>query len=206
MTAVGRALRVLLAPARWAWRRVHGVRSRMLAIGDGANDVAMIQARRRARCACSTSAGACMPIVAAGPLLRMPAHGKLQVDRALIASTAPHSYYMLRRGRPTWLSAKPGCLLSWCAWGLLADVLHAQAADLGIGIMGKEGRQATNNADFAISQFRRVCSLPSSPLCHACHPARIALLKKKLFDDGLAIGTRMHTQLGGLHTRLLCHG
>ena len=33
--------------------------------------------------------------------------------------------------------------------------MHRQAADLGIGIMGKEGRQATNNADFAISQFRR---------------------------------------------------
>ena len=42
---MGRALHVLLAPARWAWRRVHGVRSRMLAIGDGANDVAMIQVR-----------------------------------------------------------------------------------------------------------------------------------------------------------------
>jgi hypothetical protein len=30
-----------------------------------------------------------------------------------------------------------------------------QAADLGVGIMGKEGRQAVNNSDFAISQFRR---------------------------------------------------
>ncbi|KAK9839881.1 hypothetical protein WJX81_008363 [Elliptochloris bilobata] len=70
-TPLGRALRALLAPARAARRQVHGVRSRMLAIGDGANDVAMIQ-----------------------------------------------------------------------------------AADLGIGVMGKEGRQATNNADFAISQFR----------------------------------------------------
>ncbi len=29
-----------------------------------------------------------------------------------------------------------------------------QAADVGVGIMGKEGRQAVNNADFAISQFR----------------------------------------------------
>jgi len=29
-----------------------------------------------------------------------------------------------------------------------------QTADIGIGIMGKEGRQAVNNSDYAISQFR----------------------------------------------------
>ena len=29
-----------------------------------------------------------------------------------------------------------------------------QAADIGVGIMGKEGRQAVNNSDFAFSQFR----------------------------------------------------
>ncbi|KAK9806980.1 hypothetical protein WJX72_009386 [[Myrmecia] bisecta] len=34
------------------------------------------------------------------------------------------------------------------------DVAMIQAADIGIGIMGKEGRQATNNSDYAISQFR----------------------------------------------------
>jgi hypothetical protein len=33
-----------------------------------------------------------------------------------------------------------------------------QAADIGVGIMGKEGRQAVNNSDFAISQFR--CGAP----------------------------------------------
>jgi len=34
------------------------------------------------------------------------------------------------------------------------DVAMIQAADVGVGIMGKEGRQAVNNSDFAFSQFR----------------------------------------------------
>ncbi|KAK9828339.1 hypothetical protein WJX74_009865 [Apatococcus lobatus] len=34
------------------------------------------------------------------------------------------------------------------------DVAMIQAASIGIGIMGKEGRQATNNSDYAIGQFR----------------------------------------------------
>ena len=34
------------------------------------------------------------------------------------------------------------------------DVAMIQAAHIGVGIMGHEGRQATNNSDFAISQFR----------------------------------------------------
>ena len=34
------------------------------------------------------------------------------------------------------------------------DVAMIQAADVGVGIMGKEGRQAVNNADYAIAQFR----------------------------------------------------
>ncbi len=34
------------------------------------------------------------------------------------------------------------------------DVAMIQAADIGVGIMGKEGRQAVNNSDFAIGQFR----------------------------------------------------
>ena len=64
-TLAGRMLRALLAPARWAWRRVHGVRSRMLAIGDGANDVAMIQVRWRGRYACARASmsRACLPIL-----------------------------------------------------------------------------------------------------------------------------------------------
>ena len=37
------------------------------------------------------------------------------------------------------------------------DVAMIQAADIGVGIMGKEGRQAVNNSDFAFSQFR--CAL-----------------------------------------------
>ena len=35
------------------------------------------------------------------------------------------------------------------------DVAMLQTADVGIGIMGKEGRQAVNNSDYAISQFRQ---------------------------------------------------
>ena len=59
--------------------------------------------------------------------------------------------------------------------GGLADASHAQAADLGIGIMGKEGRQATNNADFAISQFRRACNMPSAHLCSCiCQTTHVA--------------------------------
>lgn len=34
------------------------------------------------------------------------------------------------------------------------DVAMIQAADVGVGIAGKEGRQAVNNADFAVGQFR----------------------------------------------------
>ena len=37
------------------------------------------------------------------------------------------------------------------------DVAMIQAADIGVGVMGKEGRQAVNNADFAFSQFRCAC-------------------------------------------------
>lgn len=39
-----------------------------------------------------------------------------------------------------------------------------QAADIGVGIMGKEGRQAVNNSDYAIGQFRcaPVCLFQSS--------------------------------------------
>ena len=51
-----------------------------------------------------------------------------------------------------------------------------QTADIGVGVMGKEGRQAVNNSDYAVGQFRCVvavafisltsgaclCSLPSS--------------------------------------------
>ena len=33
--------------------------------------------------------------------------------------------------------------------------MHAtQASDVGVGIMGKEGRQAVNNSDYAVAQFR----------------------------------------------------
>lgn len=39
------------------------------------------------------------------------------------------------------------------------DVAMIQAADVGIGIMGKEGRQAVNNSDYAVAQFRFLASL-----------------------------------------------
>ena len=39
------------------------------------------------------------------------------------------------------------------------DVAMIQAADIGVGIMGKEGRQAVNNSDYSIGQFRWVPSL-----------------------------------------------
>lgn len=42
------------------------------------------------------------------------------------------------------------------------DVAMIQAAHIGVGIMGHEGRQATNNSDFAISQFRCFTAEPSS--------------------------------------------
>eukprot|EP00951_Prasinocladus_malaysianus_P006958 scaffold49737_cov48-Prasinocladus_malaysianus.AAC.2 len=34
------------------------------------------------------------------------------------------------------------------------DVAMIQAADVGVGIMGKEGRQAVNNSDYAFAQFK----------------------------------------------------
>jgi len=39
------------------------------------------------------------------------------------------------------------------------DVAMLQAADVGIGIAGKEGRQAVNNSDYAIGQFRFLARL-----------------------------------------------
>ncbi len=52
------------------------------------------------------------------------------------------------------------------------DVAMIQAADVGIGIMGKEGRQAVNNSDYAIAQFRFLVSSQSEVgpyvLNHGC--------------------------------------
>ena len=39
------------------------------------------------------------------------------------------------------------------------DVAMLQAADVGVGTMGKEGRHAVNNSDYAIPQFRCGCAL-----------------------------------------------
>lgn len=46
------------------------------------------------------------------------------------------------------------------------DVAMIQAADVGIGIMGKEGRQAVNNSDYAIAQFRFLVSFLNLLLHH----------------------------------------
>ena len=55
------------------------------------------------------------------------------------------------------------------------DVAMIQAADIGVGIMGREGRQATNNSDFAVSQFR-YASLDQLPACKMLLPCHIAPL------------------------------
>ena len=42
--------------------------------------------------------------------------------------------------------------------------MPTQAADVGVGIMGKEGRQAVNNSDYAVAQFRcSRCRNPRNP-------------------------------------------
>ena len=53
------------------------------------------------------------------------------------------------------------------------DVAMIQAADIGVGIMGREGRQATNNSDFAVSQFRygSLDLLPACKMLLSCHIA-----------------------------------
>ncbi len=43
------------------------------------------------------------------------------------------------------------------------DVAMLQAADVGVGIMGKEGRQAVNNSDYAVPQFRSGRCLQAPP-------------------------------------------
>ncbi len=46
------------------------------------------------------------------------------------------------------------------------DVAMIQAADIGVGIMGKEGRQAVNNSDYAIAQFRYgLCGVGGMGMC-----------------------------------------
>ena len=49
------------------------------------------------------------------------------------------------------------------------DVAMLQAADVGVGIMGKEGRQAVNNSDYAVPQFRSGCCLQAPP-CAGWYP------------------------------------
>ncbi len=48
---------------------------------------------------------------------------------------------------------QPQSLRTGCCAGA-NDVAMIQTADIGVGIMGKEGRQAVNNSDYAVGQFR----------------------------------------------------
>eukprot|EP00884_Botryococcus_braunii_P002411 jgi/Botrbrau1/12170/Bobra.0186s0078.1 len=66
------------------------------------------------------------------------------------------------------------------------DVAMIQAADVGVGIMGKEGRQAVNSSDFAISQFRFLVRLL---LVHGCLDAyRLSRLIKYSFYKNVVFG------------------
>ncbi|CAK0743492.1 hypothetical protein CVIRNUC_001474 [Coccomyxa viridis] len=66
------------------------------------------------------------------------------------------------------------------------DVAMLQAADVGIGIMGKEGRQAVNNSDYAIPQFRFLTRLL---LVHGSLSAyRLSRLIKYSFYKNIAFG------------------
>ena len=64
--------------------------------------------------------------------------------------------------------------------GTVYSILRgAQAADIGVGVMGKEGRQAVNNSDFAIGQFRcgdalsrLTCAAAPPEHRSLCHPKR----------------------------------
>lgn len=57
-----------------------------------------------------------------------------------------------------------GCTLQQFALQNAAESVRrgcaCQAADIGVGVMGREGRQAVNNSDFAVSQFRCAVSCP----------------------------------------------
>ena len=66
------------------------------------------------------------------------------------------------------------------------DVAMIQAADIGVGIFGKEGRQAVNNSDYAIGQFRFLVRLllVHGTLSHY----RLARLIKYSFYKNVAFG------------------
>ena len=67
------------------------------------------------------------------------------------------------------------------------DVAMIQAADVGVGVMGKEGRQAVNNSDFAIPQFVHLVRLL---LVHGqLSDYRIAYLVKYSFYKNICFAT-----------------
>lgn len=82
------------------------------------------------------------------------------------------------------------------------DVAMIQAADVGVGIAGKEGRQAVNNADFAVGQFRFLGrllllhgTLSSYRIARLIKCGRRSSLLLSLRLDG---GWRHSSSLGGL--------
>lgn len=66
-----------------------------------------------------------------------------------------------RRGPARWLAAyerRMACKMLGIGDGA-NDVAMLQTADVGVGILGKEGRQAANNSDYAVGQFRFLVQL-----------------------------------------------
>jgi len=67
------------------------------------------------------------------------------------------------------------------------DVAMIQAADIGVGVMGKEGRQAVNNSDYAIAQFSFLARLL---LVHGqLSDYRLAYLVKYSFYKNICFAT-----------------
>lgn len=66
------------------------------------------------------------------------------------------------------------------------DVAMIQEADVGVGVAGKEGRQAVNNSDYSIAQFKYLARLI---LVHGqCNAYRLANLIKFSFMKNIAFG------------------
>lgn len=143
---------------------------KMLSIGDGANDVAMLQVGGGV-CVCWRTEGG--------------------------------------RGR---MSGKGGVALSGPARTPTPACPPAQTADVGVGIMGKEGRQAVNNSDYAFSQFRWASAAPvkSSAGGPCCTAGPSSGMTSARLPSNTLILTHMHVHIRA-HRRylvplLLIHG
>lgn len=87
---------------------------------------------------------------------------------------------------PLWRPASPGNSIQFPvpAGDGANDVAMIQAADVGVGVMGKEGRQAVNNSDYAFAEFRYLVSMDPQDLPAAVLSADIRepLLECSDFD------------------------